>query len=187
MFHAIIVALGAILSSVQLSALAAGDPLQARVTISFRDAPAADVIRSLAAGAGVRVEIAAGSLRPVTVTLTNVRLGTALDAVCDNALCSWRLLVGGSLKVTPLPGDAAAMLPQRLSFSIEETPPAEMFRALAAAIGVAVTIEAGLPSEPVSLNFKNTPTPEVLNVLCNMMQCTWDFDPQRGLRVMAKR
>ena len=187
MRHAIIVALGVIATSAQSSALAAGDPLQTRVTISFRDASAADVITTLAAGAGVTVDIAAGPLRPVTITLTNVKLSTALDAVCDNALCSWRLLVGESLKVTPLPSEGSATLPQRVSFAIEQTPPTEMFRALAAAIGVAVTIEAGLPSGPVSLNFRNTPTPEVLNVLCTMMQCAWDFDPQRGLRVTSKR
>ncbi|HJZ75057.1 MAG TPA: hypothetical protein VKE51_25155 [Vicinamibacterales bacterium] len=190
MFHAIVIALTVLASSASSAAQlarAAGDPLQARVTISFRDAAAADVIRSLAAGAGVKVEIAAGALRPVTITLTNVKLGTALDAVCDNALCSWRLLVGDSLKITPLPSEGSAMLPRTVSFSIEETPPTEVFRALAAAIGVPVTIEAGLPAGPVSLNFKSTPTQEVLNILCNAMQCAWDFDPQRGLRVMAKR
>ena len=77
---------------------AAADPLEARVTISFSSAPAADVIERLAAAAGMKAEIAAGSMRPVTITLTNVKLVTALNAVCDNALCTWRL--AGSLRVT---------------------------------------------------------------------------------------
>src|SRR5262249_14827890 len=84
----------------QGSTFAAADPLQTRATISFRDAAAADVLRTVAAGAGVNVSIAAGNLRPVTITLTNVKLATALDAVCDNALCTWRF--AGALQVTPL-------------------------------------------------------------------------------------
>jgi hypothetical protein len=153
---ACIVAAGSVALGAQIAVGAAGDPLQARVTISFRDAAAADVVRSLAAGAGVKVEIGAGSMRPVTITLTNVKLATALDAVCDNALCSWRF--SGSLQVTPLPSEKSVMLPPRVSFSVEETPPTEVFRALAAAVGVAVTIEPSLPADPVSLNFKNAAT-----------------------------
>jgi len=65
--------------------------------------------------------------------------------------------------------------------------PVEVFGAVATAIGAPITIEAGLPSEPVSFNFRNAPTAEMLNLLCNAMRCAWDFDPVRGLRVMAKR
>ena len=53
--------------------------------------------------------IGTGTMRPVTVTLTNVKLRTALDAICDNALCSWRF--DRSLHVTPLPSEASALLP----------------------------------------------------------------------------
>ena len=171
--------------SADVRAVAAQDPLEARVTIAFSQAPAADVIGSLAAAAGVKAEIGAGSMRPVTITLTNVKLGTALNAVCDNALCSW--LFSGSLKVTPLPSEASALLPPRVSFELWDVSPSDVFRALTSAIGVALTIEPSLPGDPVSFNFKNAPTPEVLNMLCNMLQCSWDFDPTRGLRVMQKR
>jgi hypothetical protein len=170
------------------------DPMESRVTIDYRSASAADVIRTLAAAAGLTVEIGVGTLRPVTITLTNVKLGTALNAICENALCSWLLVPPGatarissmvaSLRVTPLPSEKAALLPSRVSFTLHDTPAGDVFRAIGAAIGVAVTIELGLPSEPVSFAFKNTPTAEVLNILCNMLQCAWDFDPERGLRVM---
>jgi len=49
-----------------------------------------------------------------------------------------------------------------------------------------MTIEPGLPNDLVSFAFRDTATAEVLNLLCNMMQCAWDFDPERGLRVMQK-
>jgi hypothetical protein len=172
--------------STDAHAAAQADPLEARVTIDYRSAAAADVIRTLAAAAGLTVEIGAGTLRPVTITLTSVKLGTALNALCDNALCSWSR-VSGSLKVTPLPSEKAALLPPRVSFALHDTPAGSVFLAIGSAIGVAVTIEPGLPSELVSFAFKDTATAEVLNLLCNMMQCAWDFDPERGLRVMQKR
>jgi len=37
------------------------------------------------------------------------------------------------------------------------------------------------------MNFKDASTAEVLNMLCNMLQCVWDFDPARGLSVTRKR
>ena len=176
---------GLIDPSANVRAAAAADPLEARVTIAFSQAPAADVIGSLAAAVGIKADIAAGSMRPVTITLTNVKLGTALNAVCENALCSW--LFAGTLKVTPLPSEGSALLPPRVSLALWDVSPTDVFRALGAAIGAAVTIEPSLPNEPVSFNFKDMATAETLNMLCNMLQCSWDFDPQRGLRVMQKR
>jgi len=123
----------------------------------------------------------------VTITLTNVKLRTALDAVCDNALCSWHLIAGSPLKVTPLPSEGSASLPVRVSFSVDGTAPGDLFRALAAAIDVPLTVEPSLPSEAISINFKNASTAEVLNLLCNMLQCAWDFDRVRGLRITQKR
>jgi len=67
-----------------------------------------------------------------------------------------------------------------------DTPVSDVFRAIGAAIGVPVTIEPGLSSDLVSLRFNDAMTPEVLNMLCNQMKCAWDFDPERGLRVMKK-
>jgi hypothetical protein len=68
-----------------------------------------------------------------------------------------------------------------------DVPPVEVFRAVATAIGASIVIEPGLPTEPVSFNFRNAPTAEVLNALCQAMRCAWDFDSARGLRVTAKR
>src|SRR5207247_9157633 len=87
------IACGIILGSLWLAAgpahaAAQADPSNVRVTIDYRAAPAADVIAALAAAAGVPMELGAGTMRPVTITLTNVRLRTASDAGCDNELCS---------------------------------------------------------------------------------------------------
>ena len=50
------------------------DPLQSRVFIDYHDAAAVEVITALASAAGLTADISPGALRPVTITLTNVRL-----------------------------------------------------------------------------------------------------------------
>ena len=167
-------------------AVAAEGPLDARVTIDYRNAAGADVITSLARGAGLSVQIGAGSLRPVTLTVTNVKLVNVMNALCDNALCLWQLN-GRTLRITPLPSESSAALPERVSFELHDTTATDVFLALAAAIGVQVTIEPSLGSELVSLSFKNAATADVLNMLCNLQKCDWDFDPVRGLRVTQKK
>jgi hypothetical protein len=162
------------------------DPLQARVTIDFRDTPAASVIEAVASAAGLKVVIGPGALRPVTITLTNVKLGTALHAICDTALCSWAL--SGTLRITPLPTEKSALLPPRVSFSLKDTRVTDVFRALAAAINVPLSLDSGLPDNTVDVTYKNAETAGALNMLCEMLaQCSWDFDPDRGLRVRPKR
>jgi hypothetical protein len=163
----------------------AADSLQARVSIEYRDAPAAEVIKTLAAAAGLIVEIGAGQLRPVTITLTNVKLGTALTAVCENASCVWELK--SVLKVSPIASNKRIALPPTVSFEVQDTTPREVFRALATALDVPLNIEATLSNEPVSFRVSRVSTSEVLNMLCGIHRCQWTLDPDRGLRVLAKR
>jgi len=174
---------------------AAQDPLDVRVTIDYRNAQAAEVIGALGRAAGFDVEVAPGDLRPVTITLTNVRLGTALNAVCENASCRWRLQFStttpiplqGVLKVTPIANDRGASLPPRVSFDLRDTPASEVFRALAAAIDIPVTVDPDLAAGRVNLSFKNAATADVLNMLCEIQKCDWSFDPTDGLRVTKRR
>jgi hypothetical protein len=177
------------------AAYAAQDPLDARVTMDYRNAAAAEVLTAIARGAGFEVEIAPGDLRPVTITVTNVRLATALAAVCENASCRWALTFSsetpvpqqGVLKVTPLASDRYASLPPRVSFDLKDTPARDVFRALAAAIDVPVTVDPDLPAGLVNLTFKNAATADVLKMLCDMEKCEWSFDPAYGLRVTKRR
>jgi len=167
------------------TAHAAQDPLDARVTISFNNAAAADVLGTLARGAGLALELRPGDMKPVTITLTNARLSTALYAVCDNASCSW--VYDGGLKVTPIASDRNVGLPPRVSFDLQGTPAADVFRAIAAVIDVPVTVDPEMPTDPVNLAFKNAATADVLNMLCQLQKCEWSFDPTNGLRVMRRK
>jgi hypothetical protein len=162
----------------------AADPLQSRVSIDYRDAPAADVIRALAAADGLTVDIGAGQLRPVTITLTNVKLGTALTAVCENASCVWDLKQ--VLKVTPIASEKRLSLPPMVSFEVHDVPPRDVFRALAIALDVPLTIEVAFSNEPTSFRVSRAATSDALTLLCRFNRCQWTFDPERGLRVLAK-
>lgn len=162
----------------------AAAPLDARVTINYRHAAAADVLRALAAAAGLTLELGPGELRPVTITVTDVKLGTALAAVCENARCTWSL--GGALRVTPIPDGERGGLPTAVSFDVYDTPVRDVFLALAAASGVAVIVDPQVSGEPVTLRYKNAAASEVLDKLCGMHSCTWTFDPTSGLRVTKR-
>lgn len=159
------------------------DPLQARVSVEYRDAPAVDVITALATAVGLAVEFEAGALRPVTITLTNVRLGTALAAVCENASCVWR--VDNGLRVSPTATRRPLVLPKAISFEVYDVPPREVFRALAAALDVPLSVETSLSNEPSTIRLRNAAPADALNLLCSNARCQWRFDPERGLRVIA--
>jgi len=135
----------------------------------------------------VDLEAVVTALAPRLMAYANVKLSNALNAICDNALCIWGVGSGG-LHVTPLPSAPSASLPPRLSFAVHDATVTDVFRALATAIGVPVTIDPNLQSaQVVNVTFKNTPTADVLNFLCNNLQpCEWDFDVARGLRVTKK-
>ena len=77
--------------------------------------------------------------------------------------------------------------PPRVSLDLHDTPAQDVFRALAAAIDVPVTVDPDLSNGVVNLTFKNAATADVLNMICNIQQCDWSFDPSYGLRVTKKR
>ena len=161
------------------------DPLAIRVTIDYRNATAADVIGALARVAGLPLEVSSGDLRPVTITLTNVKLGTALNAVCENASCTWRLQAG--LKITPLVEERSATLPAHVSIDLHDTPASDVFRALATAMNVPVMLDFDPSGGPISIQVKDALTTDVLNMLCKIQHCEWAFDARTGLRVSRQR
>jgi hypothetical protein len=162
--------------TVQLGTRSASAPLEMRVSVQYVNSKAPDVIQVLAKAAGLGVEMPSTSLQPVTITLTNVRLRTALDAICDTASCTWRLdgtiikvAAAGSLKT-------AATLPATVSIELEQVPVPDVFRALGAAINVLVTIEGTVDRPPITVKFTNASTTEVLDFICKNAGCSWEFN-----------
>lgn len=153
-------------------------PLDVRVTIDFRNRPARDVLQTLTTAAGLTLDVAQGPLLPVTVSLTNVRLETALTGVCENASCQWSLN-DRSLVVAPMPVVTVTALPSVVSIALSEVLVGDVFRAVAAALSVELVVEGELPDERVTISFRNAPPANVLNFLALAARCSWQFEPGR--------
>jgi hypothetical protein len=161
-------------------------PLEVRVTLDYRSAVAVDVIRALAVAAGLSTEIGVIDLRPITITLTNVRLGTALNAVCDNAFCSWELQ-GNLLKVAALETPPNRLLPRVISMELSQSPLADVLTAFAVAIDVELVVQTELPQNPVDAKFTNAEPENILNFFCQLANCAWDLDSSRRLTIRARK
>src|SRR5687768_6917532 len=96
--------------SAQVSSRSASAPLDMRVSVQYVNGKPADILEVLAKAAGLTVQASSSDLRPVTLTLTNVRLRTALDAICDTAACAWKL-DGTTITVTSTGPSASGGLP----------------------------------------------------------------------------
>jgi hypothetical protein len=161
---------------VQLSTRSAAAPLEMRVSVQYVNSNAPEMLRVLAKAAGLTVEVPSTPLQPVTITLTNVRLRTALDAICDTASCTWRL-EGTTLKLASAgASNAAGQLPPTVSIEVNDVPVREVFRAIAAAINVPVTVEGNVERPPVTVKFSNASTNTVLDFICKNAGCTWTYD-----------
>jgi len=161
--------------SAQVSSRSASAPLDMRVSVQYVNSKPEAILQVLAKPAGLTVEVSSSDLRPVTLTLTNVRLGTALDAICDTAACAWKL-DGTTIKVTSSGKSAASGLPPLVSVALDQVAVPDVFRAIGAAVGVAVVIEGGVERPPVTVKFTNAQTSAVLDHLCKIAGCTWEYD-----------
>ena len=169
--------------SAQVSSRSTSAPLDMRVSVQYVNGKPADILQVLAKAAGLTVEVSSSELRPVTLTLTNVRLRTALDAICDTAECTWKL-DGTTIKVTSNGTPAASGLPPLVSVALEEVAVPDVFRAIGAAVGVGVVIEGRSERPPMTVKFTKAPTGTVLDWVCKNAGCTWEYDNgSRQLRV----
>jgi hypothetical protein len=169
--------------SAQVSSRSTSAPLDMRVSVQYVNGKPADILQVLAKAAGLTVEVSSSDLRPVTLTLTNVRLRTALDAICDTAECTWKL-DGTTIKLASTGMPAATGLPPLVSVALEEVAVPDVFRAIGAAVGIGVVIEGRSGRPPMTVKFTKAPTGTVLDWVCKNAGCTWEYDNgSRQLRV----
>lgn len=174
--------------SVPLAAQKAPD-LNARVSIDHREAKAEEVLRSLANAASLKLEMITEELSPVNITLTNVRVRTALDAVCENAGCKWAIddKNPGVLKVTRTRGTSGFELKSNVSVHLDSAAFEQAFRTLASFLQVAIVFEGKLPVYSVTLEMKGMPTSQLLDGLCKAAKCTWRFEPEHKRLVISSK
>ncbi|MDK2970360.1 MAG: type pilus assembly protein PilQ [Candidatus Sumerlaeota bacterium] len=85
-----------------LGMLATQDLLDRHVDIDFKDADLQNIIRSIAAKLKLNIIMTPGQVRgSVTVSLNNVRLGDALDALLKSNDLAYKIEQGGILRIVP--------------------------------------------------------------------------------------
>jgi hypothetical protein len=174
------------------AASAAAQPdvsLNTRVSIDHNNTPARDVLRSLANAASMQLEMSDEEMAPVTITLTNARVRTALDAVCENAGCKWWVVDGKPpvLKVSRTGKATKLELKGDISVHLKSALFEQAFRSLASYLDVAVVIEGKLPVKSVTISLKEGTTSTLLDALCKAASCTWRFEPESKRLVISAK
>ena len=171
------------------TALAQADTnLNVRISLDFENARAADVMKAIASAASMSLEMT-DEMPPVTITVTNVRVRTALDAVCETAGCKWVVTEGTPpvLKVGRTRVSPKLEIKSNVSVHLKPALFEQAFRTLASYLSVEIVIEGKLPVKSVTLQVKEGTTSTLLDALCKAAQCTWRIDPEgKRLVISAK-
>ena len=159
--------------------------LNVRVSIAFEKARAADVMKVIADSASMNLEMIGEGTSLVTLTMSNVRVRTALDAACETAGCKWVVIDGTPplLKVTGARANPKLDIKSQVSVHLNTALFEQAFRTLASALQMEIVIDGKLPIKSVTLQVKEGTTTTLLDALCKAASCTWRFD-QDGKRLV---
>lgn len=163
--------------------------LNARVSVDFKAARAQDVLKTLASVASLQLVITDDEFSLVTITLNNVSVRTALEAVCETAGCKWTVSDGtpAVLKVTRAPGERKLEIKSNLSVHLKTALFEQAFRTLASYLQVDIVIEGKLPVKSVTLSVKEGTTTTLLDALCKAASCTWRIEPENKRLVISAK
>ena len=183
------IAFAALMTATVPTIAQASDSLNTVVSIDYRGTKPQEVLKALADAALLKLDVPGDEMTPVTLILTNARVRTALDAVCDNAGCTWEVIEGTPrvLRVRrsstrPKPGLQAAVSLDLKPATFEQT-----FRSLASYLQMGITFEGTLPNYTVNLHVKGSTISALMDVLCRGAKCTWRLEPEpQRLVVTAK-
>ena len=170
------------------------------VSLDFENARAVDVLKAIATSASLNFVIGSEDLTSIalagedwpakiTIKLTDVRVRTALDAVCESAGCKWTVTQGdpAMLKVTRTRADRPLDIKANLSIHLKSTLFEQAFRTLANYLQLEIAIDGKLPVKSVTLQIKEGTTTTLLDALCKAAQCTWRIEPDgKKLVISAK-
>lgn len=170
------------------------------VSLDFENARAADVLKAIAISASLNFVMGGEDLTTIalagedwpariTIKLTDVRVRTALDAVCESAGCKWTVTQGDPaiLKVTRTRAYRPLDIKANLSIHLKSTLFEQAFRTLASYLQMEIVIDGKLPVKSVTLQVKEGTTTTLLDALCKAAQCTWRIEPEvKRLVISAK-
>jgi type II secretory pathway component GspD/PulD (secretin) len=164
--------------------------LNSMVSLDFENARTLDVLKSLATSASLNIVIPEEDWASrITIKLTDVRVRTALDAVCESAGCKWSVTDGqpGLLKVTRIRGDRKLDLKANVSIHLTSTLFEQAFQMLAGYLQMDIVFDGKLPVKSVTLQIKEGTTTTLLDALCKAANCTWRIDPEAKRLVISAK
>jgi len=175
-------------------ALAAESPLDTRINMGVRDAPADDTFRTFAKLMSAEAVVDPALKGKVTVELKNVRVRTLLDAVCESIGCRWELQPGNppKLRVSALPTGnpppAAKVGPKEpLDLKVTGADGKDVLKTFGQILSAEVVLDPAIAGT-VTLDLENTPWDQALDAVCAALGCNWELieAPKRVLKVVAK-
>jgi type II secretory pathway component GspD/PulD (secretin) len=175
-------------------ALAADNPLDARINIALRDAAPDDTFRSFAKVLNAEVEVAPSVKAKVTVELRNVRVRTLLDAVCESIACRWELQPGNPQKLLVLPAPPGrtapatpALIDEPIDLRVTEADGRDVLRTFGEILSAKVDVDPAVAGK-VSLDLEAAPVGQALDKVCQVLGCDWMLveGSSRLLKVTAK-
>lgn len=174
--------------------------LNKMVSLDFENARAADVLKAIAASASLNIVMGGEDVKSsalagddwpakITIKLTDVRVRTALDAVCESAGCKWTVMHGepAILKITRTRPGRPLDIKANLSIHLKSTLFEQAFRTLASYLQMEIVIDGKLPMQSVTLQVKEGTTTTLLDALCKAAQCTWRLEPEAKRLVISAK
>ncbi len=144
------------------------------VSLSLKDAPAGDVLKSFAKILGAEPDLDPAVSGTVTVELATVSLSQAMDTVCRNLGCRWDLLPAHPpvLRILSL-----AAVPQKpLAMELEAAPVSQVLAALAQIAGAELVL-AGEVGGTVTVRLEEVPWVDAADAVCRLAGCRWRLVP----------
>lgn len=176
--------------SLVLAAPAAAQPaLDERISLELKDAEVDQVLGSFGAILKREARIDPEIAGTLSIELHNVRLETALQAVCESVGCVWRMDArtlrfapdpdhvppkgrpGVAAKPSPAPGG----LEDLIDISLLDADVRETLNSFGTISGLPVVIDEGIEGE-VSLELTDAPAKKALDAVCEMHGCEWGVE-----------
>lgn len=184
----VLVAAGVGIAQVPERVRAPGSGLDQRIDIQLKEANVRETLASfgeiLAEGSEIDPEVAG----EVSMELHDVRVATALTAVCESAGCLWwiedgRLRVERDPEATRAPkavagraeGRSAERLEEPIDMELEDADLQQVLQAFGAIVQARVVIDETLEGE-VTIELHDTPVRLALDSLCRIHGCTWELE-----------
>ena len=169
---------------------AATEPLAERISLDLVDAQANDVLQSFSSLLEVPVEILDRELenRAVSIRLKEVKVGTALTAVCESIGARWerqgkRFVVRVDPESPPVlaapPAHAAAStdarLEEPLSLKLKEAAAHDVLKSFAKILSAELEMDERLSNIPITIELIEIPARQALDEICSAIRCWWDL------------